>query len=82
MEVEKDYTLIGNRLEMLINACVPQFIITWVKGDSGKECGCDKRREWMNDKHYQYRMWRYYKAIDNYDIAKEKLRIIKEKIEL
>ena len=70
---EKDYTLIGNQLEMLINATVPQFIIRWIKGDSGKECNCDKRREWMNNKHLDYREWKISRAESNYKKAKDKL---------
>lgn len=78
-EVEKDYTLIGNQLEMLINATVPGFIIKWVKGDSGNQCGCDKRREWLNDKHLDYREWRITRAQTNYKIAKDKLdRLMKQ----
>ncbi len=71
-EPEKDLTLIGNQLEMLIEATVPRCIINLVKG-KGNDCNCDKRREWMNNKHLDYREWRISRLENNYKKAKDKL---------
>lgn len=73
-EVDVDYTLLGYRVESLINATVPQCIIDWFHNN---DCGCDKRREWLNDKHFQFRMWRLNRAESNYKKAKQKLDNLK-----
>ena len=37
--IEIDYTLLGNRVEAIIELILPDFIINWIKN---KECGCSK----------------------------------------
>lgn len=68
--IEIDYTLLGNRVESIIELILPTFIIKWFHNN---ECGCDKRKEWLNNKHLDYREWRIKKATSNYNKARAKL---------
>ena len=65
-----DYTLLGQRVEDFINAVVPTWFINWWKKGG---CGCEKRKEWLNNKNLDYREWRISRAETNYKIAKDKL---------
>jgi hypothetical protein len=76
-DVEEDLTLLGHRVEQFINAVVPTFIVRWFHDH---ECGCIKRREYLNDKHYQFRQWRLKRAENNYTKAREKLDKLKARL--
>ena len=67
---EIDYTLLGQRVEDFINAVVPTWFITWFKKDG---CNCEKRKEWLNNLHLDYREWKITRAQNNFKIAKNKL---------
>lgn len=70
-EIEIDPTLWGNHLEEIISWYIPKKVIDWMHDN---ECGCNKRKEWLNDKCYQYRDRKYKKSLTNFDIAKEKVQ--------
>lgn len=53
--IEIDHTLLGNRVEMFINAVVPDWILFYLHNN---DCGCIERKEYLNDKHHKYRMKR------------------------
>jgi hypothetical protein len=75
---DPDYTLLGNRIEQWIQAHVPNFIL-WIVKKLSKEndCGCNKRKEWLNNKHLDYRERKLDKAQSHYDLARHKLNILK-----
>jgi len=77
----EDYTLLGNRVEQWINACIPNWIIKLFKGKEN-DCGCDKRKEWLNDWHFNLRMKRLDKAESNYNKALHKLNQLKIRYKL
>lgn len=77
---EIDYTLLGQRVEDFINACVPDFIIRLMVG-SKETCNCNLRKDLLNNWHLDWREYR--QAVkdkkDNYQLAKEKLDGLKNK---
>lgn len=71
-----DYTLLGYRIEQWIEACIPNWIINFIQ-KNGNKCGCNKRREWFNNKHLDWRDRKLDKATSNYYIALDKLNKLK-----
>lgn len=74
--IEIDHTLLGNRIKAYIEFILPKFMIKWFHNH---DCGCDKRQEWLNEKHLQYRDAKIKKAQTNYLIAKAKMNNLLKK---
>ncbi len=72
-----DYTLLGYRVEQFINAVVPNWILWFFKSKKNDACGCNKRREWLNNLHLDWRDKKLDKAESNYNIARHKLNELK-----
>lgn len=60
MEIEtpeelEDLSLLGYRVERLINATIPSWFIKWYKKDG---CNCNARRDLLNNWHLVFREYK------------------------
>ena len=49
--------LAGDELEALLEKMGVDKLAEKYEEVSGKDCGCDKRKEWLNKKHRQLKDW-------------------------
>lgn len=49
--------LAGDELEALLEKMGVDKLAKAYEDVSGKDCGCDKRKEWLNKKHKQLKAW-------------------------
>jgi hypothetical protein len=49
--------LAGDELEALLKKMGADKLTKAYEEVSGKDCGCDKRKEWLNKKHKQLKDW-------------------------
>jgi hypothetical protein len=54
MKIEIDETLWGERLEKFIEKFIPKTS----RRIKSRDCGCEGRKQWLNDKHIAYRAWK------------------------
>lgn len=51
--------LLGDRVEMIIMALLPVKTYKWIHGQN---CGCTKRKQWLNKMDRKLRKWLYEKS--------------------
>jgi len=52
-----DGPLAGDELEMLLEKIGADKLAELYEEVSGNDCGCDKRKEWLNNLHRRIRDW-------------------------
>ena len=56
-QVDDKEKLAGDELEEILKRMGADKLAAAYEEVSGKDCGCDKRKEWLNKKHKQVREW-------------------------
>ena len=56
MSDEKE-KLAGDELEEILHKMGADQLADLYEEMTGNDCGCDKRKEWLNKKHQQFKDW-------------------------
>lgn len=55
--MNKDEKFLGNELEKVLKEIGADQLAELYEETTGNDCGCEKRKEWLNAKHAQLKKW-------------------------